>query len=118
LPRELDGAPDEIHVHFPWGSLLKAFSSGDVNVLQNVRRICASGALLEVVIGLDRSRDLTGIIRLGLDSFSLEYIDNTCKISRGRFLGLPSAGLLAAEWPEFKSSWAKRLKGKDTRPLT
>src|ERR1044071_2949585 len=49
LPAELDGVADELHVHFPWGSLLRAVATGDVAVLQNLRRICAPGALLEVV---------------------------------------------------------------------
>ncbi|HEU4794362.1 MAG TPA: methyltransferase domain-containing protein, partial [Pyrinomonadaceae bacterium] len=48
LPAELDGVADELHVHFPWGSLLRAVAAGDVAVLRNLRRICAPGALLEV----------------------------------------------------------------------
>ena len=53
FPPELDGVADELHVHFPWGSLLRAIATGDPSVLQNLRRICSVGALLEVVIGLD-----------------------------------------------------------------
>jgi hypothetical protein len=45
-------------------------------VLQNLRRICSSGALLEVVIGLDLERDQSEIERLGLTPLSLEFIDN------------------------------------------
>src|SRR6185312_2067943 len=40
LPAELDGVADEVHVHFPWPSLLRAVASGDVSVLRNLRRIC------------------------------------------------------------------------------
>jgi hypothetical protein len=29
LPEELDATADEIHIHFPWGSLLRAVISGD-----------------------------------------------------------------------------------------
>ena len=59
LPPELDGVADEVHVHFPWGSLLRAVSTGDIEVLSNVRRICSPGALLEVVIGTrSRSRSV------------------------------------------------------------
>src|SRR5262245_8839021 len=66
LPPELDGVADEVHVHFPWGSLLRAFATGDVETLRNVRRICAIGALLEVVLGLDPARDQSEIARLEL----------------------------------------------------
>ena len=33
LPAELDGVADELHVHFPWGSLLRAVGVGKVDVL-------------------------------------------------------------------------------------
>ena len=29
LPVEFDGVADEIHIHFPWGSLLRAVATGD-----------------------------------------------------------------------------------------
>ncbi|HKE58707.1 MAG TPA: class I SAM-dependent methyltransferase, partial [Pyrinomonadaceae bacterium] len=64
LPTELDAVADEIHVHFPWGSLLRAVATADTSVLQNLRRICAPEALLEIVIGLDSERDQTEIERL------------------------------------------------------
>ena len=41
LPDELNGVANEVHVHFPWGSLLRAVATGDVALLQNLRRICA-----------------------------------------------------------------------------
>src|SRR5262245_63958138 len=44
LPAELDGVADEIHAHFPWGSLLRALALGDEAVLRNLRRACAPGA--------------------------------------------------------------------------
>src|SRR6185295_10593129 len=49
LPAELDGVANEVHVHFPWGSLLRAVASGDIEVMRNLRRICAADGLLEVV---------------------------------------------------------------------
>jgi 16S rRNA (adenine(1408)-N(1))-methyltransferase len=119
LPGELDAVADEVHVHFPWGSLLKAVASGDVAVLANVRRICAPDALLEIVIGLDSSRDRGEITRLGLQSFSVELID-TELVERYRAAGFEireRGSLAAGDWPEFKTSWARRLKGKDARPI-
>jgi SAM-dependent methyltransferase len=67
LPSELDGVADEVHVHFPWGSLLRALAGGEDRVLKNLRRICAPGAWLEIVISLDSRRDRSEITRLGLD---------------------------------------------------
>lgn len=120
LPPELDGVADELHVHFPWGSLLRAVASGDVAVLQNLRRICAPGALLEVVLGLDPARDQSEIERLGITPPTLEFIDQQLT-SRYRAAGfeLTERGIIAAtEWPEFNTSWAKRLHQNDQRAIT
>jgi 16S rRNA (adenine(1408)-N(1))-methyltransferase len=120
LPAELDGVADELHVHFPWCSLLRAMATGDVAVLRNLRRICSAGALLEVVIGLDPVRDQSEIERLGLTSLSLEYIDNELvpKYARAGFETNERGILSASEWPEFNTSWAKRLQGNERRPIT
>jgi 16S rRNA (adenine(1408)-N(1))-methyltransferase len=53
LPIELNAIADEIHIHFPWGSLLKAVATGNADVLQNLRRISAPDCLLEIIIGID-----------------------------------------------------------------
>ena len=41
LPKEFDGVADEIHIHFPWGSLLRAVANGEGEVLRSLRRIAA-----------------------------------------------------------------------------
>lgn len=120
LPSELDGVADEVHVHFPWGSLLRAVARGDVYVLGNLRRICAGDALLEVVIGIDPVRDQSEIERLSLNELSLEFIDNelAARYAMAGFELVERGILSASEWPEFETSWAKRLKGNERRPIT
>jgi 16S rRNA (adenine(1408)-N(1))-methyltransferase len=99
LPPELDGVADEVHVHFPWGSLLRAFASGDVDVLRNVRRICSMGAMLEVVIN---------------DHFPDQLIE--CYRSAG-FEVLECGSVAAAQWSEFETTWARRLKQNEHRSV-
>ena len=120
LPSELNGVADEVHVHFPWGSLLRAVASGDLRVLENLRRICAPDALLEIVIGLDPARDQTEIERLGLTGLSIEFIDQqlTPKYRAAGFETIERGILAASEWPEFNTSWAKRLQGNESRAIT
>jgi 16S rRNA (adenine(1408)-N(1))-methyltransferase len=120
LPADLDGIANEVHVHFPWGSLLRAVANGELQLLQNIRRLCADEALLEIVIGLDPSRDLTELDRLGLQSLTLEFIDESLRprYSAAGFEITERGMLPAREWPEFKTSWAKRLKGNADRPIT
>jgi 16S rRNA (adenine(1408)-N(1))-methyltransferase len=117
LPAELDGVADEVHVHFPWGSLLRAVATGDV---RSLRRICASGALLEVVIGIDPVRDRSEIERLGLAPLTLEFVDNVLapNYNAAGFEIIERGILVASEWPEFETSWAKRLQGNEQRPIT
>ena len=116
LPSELDGIADEVHVHFPWGSLLHAVASGDLVALQGIRRMCAPDALLEVLIGLDPERDKSEIERLGLGPLTPEYVADVL-IPNYRIAGFEviENGVLApSEWPLLESSWAARLKSGDT----
>ena len=120
LPPELNGVADELHVHFPWGSLLRAVATADVSVLRNLRNICSLGALLEVVIGIDPVRDRSELDRLGITELTLQYIDEvlTPKYAEARF-DLTERGIVpASEWPEFNTSWAKRLQPSEQRPIT
>ena len=120
LPSDLNSIANEIHVHFPWGSLLRAVATGDIAMLQNLRRICSLGALLEVVIGLDPVRDQTEIDRLGLTPLSIEFIDKQLvpNYAAAGFEMIERGVIAASEWPEFNTSWAKRLQGKQGRAIT
>jgi hypothetical protein len=85
-----------------------------------VRRICAPNALLEVVLGLDADRDQTEFQRLGLVPLTLEIIDLVLKpnyVAAG-FEITERAILPPAEWPEFNTSWAKRLHQNERRRIT
>ena len=120
LPAELDGVADELHVHFPWGSLLRAVASGDVAVLRNLRRVCSAGALFEVVLGLDPVRDQSEIERLGLVPPTLDYIDQVL-VPRYYIAGfeIRDRGILpTTAWLHFDTSWAKRLQQNEQRPIT
>ena len=99
LPSELDGVADEVHVHFPWGSLLRAFATGDVEVLRNVRRICSKGALLEVVIN---------------DQIAHRLVD---RYRSAGFEVLEHGSVPAAKWAEFETTWARRLKQNERRSV-
>jgi len=120
LPPELNGVADELHVHFPWGSLLRTVATADVSALRHLRKICSLGALLEVVIGIDPVRDRSELDRLGITELTLQHIDEvlTPKYAEARF-ELTERGIVpASEWPEFNTSWAKRLQQSEQRPIT
>lgn len=120
LPAELAGVADEVHVHFPWGSLLGAVATGNETILRNLRRICTSGALLEIVIGFDPARDAAELKRLEIFSLSLDHIDSFLapRYERAGFEIVEKGVLPQSEWNQVHTSWAKRLKGRAGRTLT
>jgi 16S rRNA (adenine(1408)-N(1))-methyltransferase len=119
LPSELDGVADEVHVHFPWGSLLSVVAAGNETILRNLRRVCAPECLLEIVIALDPERDRSEIERLGLYILSADYVDQEL-FRRYQACGFEifERGVLAqSEWTNLQTSWAKRLRGNEGRTL-
>ena len=111
LPKELNGSADEIHIHFPWGSLLKSVACGDTLVLSSLRRIAAVDCLLEIVIGVDPQRDRAEIMRLAIPEITPDFIR---QVLRQKYLDagfelLDHRQLEAAEWSQLETSWAKRL---------
>ena len=120
LPEELNGVADEVHVHFPWGTLLRGVATGDREVLGNLRRICSAGALLEVVVGLHPHRDRLEMQRLDLQPLSIEYID-LALTPRYRDAGfeITERGVLSPpQWATLKTSWAKRLNSSAGRMVS
>ena len=119
LPSELANTADEIHIHFPWGSLLRAVASGDLDVLRNLRRIAARNCLLEVVIGIDAERDRAEVERLELPALSDNYLTKTLapRYEAAGFEFKESGTVAAADWPHLKSSWARRLQGNEQREV-
>lgn len=118
LPRDIHGFATEVFVLFPWGSLLGAIVSGDIEVLRSIRALCSERAVVKIVIALDSSRDAAELERLQLDELSVERIDREL---RPRFL---MAGLHITDrreeprlWSEFRTSWSKRLHGNRNRKL-
>ncbi len=119
LPPDLDGVADEVHVHFPWGSLLKAVATGDLNILKNVRRICANDALLEIVIGVDEHKDRTEFERLELPQLTEEFVMKSLidKYRNAGFKMLEYGNIEPNNWPKLCTSWAQKLEGGGTRSL-
>lgn len=119
LPEELNAAADEIHIHFPWGSLLHAVALGDDDVLRSLRRICAPECLIEIVIGIDEERDKSEIERLELPLLSVDYLENMLipKYEAAGFENLEKGILNPSEWSQIETSWARKLQGRSDRKV-
>ena len=120
LPEELNAAADEIHIHFPWGSLLRAVVSGDEKVLASLRRIGAPECLVEIIIGIDEERDKSEIERLELPKLSSDYLQGVLipRYEAAGFKLLESGILNSSEWSKLETSWARKLQGGSARKVT
>jgi 16S rRNA (adenine(1408)-N(1))-methyltransferase len=120
LPEELNAAADEIHIHFPWGSLLRAVIVGDESVLNSLRRICAPECLIEIVIGIDEERDKSEIERLELSQLSPDYLENILipKYKAAGFEVLDKGILSPSDWSKLETSWARKLQSNSNRQVT
>lgn len=119
LPDELNGVADEIHIHFPWGSLLKAVATGDENALQSLWRISAPDCFLEIIIGIDEERDRTEIERLELPQLSPEYLQKILrpKYQAAGFEVTESGVLSPSNWSKLETSWARKLQANASRKV-
>lgn len=117
LPAEFDGIADEIHIHFPWGSLLKAVATGDETILSSLSRIAAPDCVLEVMIGIDAERDHTEIERLGLPELTPVILHSFLipKYAAAGFSLEECRELEKAEWSGVETSWARKLSVGTTR---
>jgi 16S rRNA (adenine(1408)-N(1))-methyltransferase len=117
LPEELNGVADEIHIHFPWGSLLRAVLKGDEEILRNLHRISAPECLLEITIGIDEERDRAEIERLELPALSLDYLENVLipKYAAAGFEVMEKGVLSSQAWSRLETSWARKLQGNESR---
>src|SRR5262245_4301333 len=117
LPEEFDSVADEIHIHFPWGSLLRAVAKGEPEALSSLRRIASPDCLLEVVNGIDDVRDRTELDRLGIQDLSNEYVGTilSAKYKKAGFEIKEYGELDRYEWSKLETSWARKLQGNQDR---
>ncbi|HVQ56174.1 MAG TPA: methyltransferase domain-containing protein [Pyrinomonadaceae bacterium] len=117
LPKEFDGVADEVHIHFPWGSLLRAVANGESDVLQALRRVAAPECQLEIVIGIDPERDRAELARLGIENISDEYLRRVLaeKYSRAGFVIKDHGELDRSTWLALETSWARKLQSNSNR---
>lgn len=120
LPEEFNGIADEIHIHFPWGSLLRAVATGDDAVLRSLRRIAAPGCLLEAVIGLDPIRDRAELDRLGIPDLTGVVLHSYLipKYISAGFEFVETKQLGPDQWATLETSWARKLTTGTDRKVT
>lgn len=117
LPSELDGIATEVHIQFPWGSLLRGVAAGDEMIMGNLRRICSEESRLQITIGVDRDRDRAEWDRLKLPQISVDYVKTVLsgKYENAGFIIVDAEELSGSE--QLQTSWARRLQRSSSRSL-
>ena len=115
LPPALDGFADAVHVHLPWGSLLRAVVTPDVEVLRRIARLGKPGAAFRVRVNASIVHDRDLAARLGVPSLGNEDV--------GTHLaeGYAAAGIRLETWEwaldPIRTSWGRRLTHQGPVPL-
>ncbi|MEO6334133.1 MAG: class I SAM-dependent methyltransferase [Pyrinomonadaceae bacterium] len=119
LPEEFSETADEIHIHFPWGSLLKAVATGDREILVSLRRIAAPRCLLEIVIGIDPVRDKAELDRLDVPDLTPIILHSFLipKYIAAGFRLVDHDRLEPEQWSKLDTSWARKLQGNSARQV-
>jgi 16S rRNA (adenine(1408)-N(1))-methyltransferase len=117
LPPALAGLAQRVSVILPWGSLLAACARPIPALLANIRRVCAAGASLSVVLAVDPDRDRAELARLGVPVLDEAHLGGAlvsgyaaAGFERISVRVLPAGSV--AKWP---SAWARRLAFGQTR---
>lgn len=116
LPPELEGLAREIHINFPWGSLLQAVVLADQQVLANIARISSPAGSLEMLINTSIFRDPIPIKVQELPELTLDYIDKVLApaYAEAGITIVERRVLSEEEMKQVQTTWGKRLVyGKD-----
>jgi 16S rRNA (adenine(1408)-N(1))-methyltransferase len=109
LPAELTGVT-EVHVLMPWGSLLRAMVSPDIDVLRRIAARCAPGARFLVTLNLHAWRPPVPEVGAASEPTPASAADELAAAYAGAGWTLASADYLDdAQIAELGTSWTKRL---------
>ena len=106
LPAALDGLADEVHVHLPWGSLLRAVAAAEPDGLRPIVRLCRPGAAICVRVNTAVLEDLTLRARLSLPGAGKHSLEARLAV------GYAAAGIrvvVRQAEQDLATTWARRL---------
>lgn len=105
LPPVFDGWADELHVGYPWGSLLAAFVEPDVALLTRIFALARPGAAVHIRLNYSVFEDAEYMTRLELPPFDAE---RSLDALRAAGLSIGVAEIIAGDSGE-RSTWERRL---------
>lgn len=119
LPDELRDIADEVHINFPWGTLLEGIVQADGAILENIKKIMKDGAELHIWLTYDDKYEEAYRQERNLPDLSLEYFQEILgkKYQEyGLYLLYPYT-LLPEEKAHIDSPWGKKILSKRDREV-
>jgi hypothetical protein len=110
LADELTGIADSLTVILPWGSLLRGVALPDLAILQELHRLCAPNAGVEIVFSYDEKRDPGERGPLGRIILNEDHIQGLLPLYLGAGIRITCAERITLdELREYDTTWSKRL---------
>lgn len=119
LPKELENLVDEVHIHFPWGSLIEGIVKADEQILNQIKMIMKNNAELHVQLTYDDKYEGTYRAERLMPDLSIDYIQETLakKYKELGFYLLYAYTLLDLEKQQIDSPWGKKILSKRDREV-
>lgn len=116
LPAELLGIAHEITINYPWGSLLKALITPEMEVLRGIAQLARPGVSLAILINYSVFEDADYRQKLSLPDLTLERAKTTLSRDyREAGLEVKSVKLLDGVAPHTTTWGLKLTKGSGSR---
>lgn len=117
LPMELTNSVNQIFILFPWGSLLRAIVNVEKQAWSNLHRVCQKGAILDIVFGYDKNKDIREVRNLNLPLLDEHYVKRKMipEIERLGFTISKIEIVGSMSIKNLPTTWAKKLSQRKDR---
>lgn len=111
LPEELNDIANQVFINFPWSGLLKGIVLVEDDTWSNIKRICKTGAYIDILFGYERTGEIDETEQFGIPILDLPYIKDTIapKLAEKGFRVIETRTVDPEEIRNYPSSWAKKL---------
>ena len=111
LPKELNNIANQVFINFPWSGLLKGIVLVEDGTWSNIKRICKTGAYIDILFGYEQNGDINEAEQFGIPFLDLPYIRDTMasRLAEKGFRVTEMQTVNPEEIRDYPSSWAKKL---------
>lgn len=111
LPNELNNIANQVFINFPWSGLLKGIVLVEDDAWSNIKRICKTGAYIDILFGYQHNGEIDEAEQFGIPVLDLTYIKDTMapKLAEKGFRVIEMRTVDPEEIRNHPSSWAKKL---------